>query len=309
MKKQLLTYTLLLLTVTLASCYTATESTPRIKVDQEVYQPTIEELVIDNNFAHKGCHTWVEGKAFYSIEDKLSPMLRPEGNATIADNGLKNKTFIYKGYREENIFGDKAVVYLLFECDNNTYSYYTGKSIEEIENSNYRPLIPSLVDMDDVAMARSLFVGKKLYILTNHWYNMQGEAIQGRHHIAVDITTVEPGSNVLPLAVHFIDDRGIEAMVYITTKSSTHTQMLSFDRLFSYKDPRNEHPEITDEIWSAITESRIVKGMTKNECRLSIGLPAEVNKIATYNGIKEQWLYNSGAYLFFSDGVLEEFRY
>ena len=309
MKQRPLTYAMLLLIATHTSCYTATESTPRIKVDQEAYQPTIEELVIDNNFAHMGCHTWVEGKAFISIEDDLSPMLRPEDNAPMSDNGLKDKTFFYKGYREENIFGDKAVVYLLFECNNYTYSYYTGKSIEEIKDSNYRPLIPSLVDMDDVAMARSLCVGKRLYILTNHWYNKQGEVIQGRHHIAVNITTVEPGSNVLPLAIHFTDDRGVEAKVYITTRSSTHTQMLSFDRLFSYKDPRNEHPEITDEIWCAITESRIIKGMTKNECRLSIGLPAEVNKIATYNGIKEQWLYNNGAYLFFSDGVLEEFRY
>jgi 3',5'-cyclic AMP phosphodiesterase CpdA len=197
---------------------------------------------------------------------------------------------------------------LLFDCDGNIYSYYTGKTIEEIENTNYLPLIPSLVDMDDVAMARSLFVGKQLYILTNHWYNLQGEVIEGRHLVAVSITNVEPGNNVLPLAIHFIDQRGIEAQVYITTKSSANTQMLSFDRLFAYKNPRDEHSDIGDEVWLAITESRLLKGMTKNECRLSIGLPAEVNKIPTYNGLKEQWLYNSGAYLFFSDGILEEFR-
>ena len=306
---RLLSYFLLALSTTLISCYTATESIPRIKVDQEVYQPTIEELVIDNNFVHKGCHTWLEGKAFVSIEDELSPMLRPEGNAPATNTGFKDKTFFYKGYREENIYGNKAVVYLLFTCDNYTYSYYTGKSINEIKDSNYRPLIPSLIDMDDVAMARSLFVGKKLYILTNHWYNKQGEVIQGRHLVAVDITAVEPGNSVLPLAIHFTDDRGTEALVYITTKSSTHTQMLSFDRLFAYKNPRNSHSEISDEVWEAITESRLLKGMNKIECRLSIGLPAEVSKIPTYNGLKEQWLYNNGAYLFFSDGVLEEFRY
>jgi hypothetical protein len=95
MKQRLLTYAILLLVATHTSCYTATESTPRIKVDQEAYQPTIEELVIDNNFAHMGCHTWVEGKAFFSIEDNLSPMLRPEGDAPISDNGLKDKTFFY----------------------------------------------------------------------------------------------------------------------------------------------------------------------------------------------------------------------
>ena len=303
------TLLLFILATMFASCYTGTESTPRIKVDKEVlYQPTIEELVIDNNFSDKGCHTWSEGKAFTSIEEALSPMLRPEDDATLIDDGLKGEIFTYKGYREENIFGDKAVVYLLFECNGHTYSYYTGKSIEEIKESNYLPLIPSLIDMDAVAMARSLFVGKQLYILTNHWYNLQGNVIEGNHLVAVNVTAVEPGNNVLPLAIHFTDQRGVEAQVYITTKSSAHTQMLSFDRLFSYKNPREEHEEISDEVWQAITESRLLKGMTKNECRLSIGLPSEVNKIPTYNGLKEQWLYNSGAYLFFSDGILEEFR-
>lgn len=306
---QLLTFALLALSTLATSCYTATESTPRIKVDkEEVYMPTIEELVIDNNFSHKGCHTWLVGKAFTSIEDALSPMLRPEGNAPLYNSGLMGKTFFYKGYKEENIFGNKALVYLLYECNGHTYSYYTGKSIKEIEESEYTPLIPSLIDMDDVAMARSLFVGKQLYILTNHWYNLQGEVIQGRHLIAVDIKAVEPGNSVLPLAIHFTDDRGIEAKVFITTKSSTHTQMLTFDRLFTYQNPRDTHSEITDEVWQAITENRLLLGMTKNECRLSIGVPAEVNKIPTYNGVKEQWLYNSGAYLFFNDGVLEEFR-
>lgn len=302
-------YLSIAVTAVFTGCYTATESTPRIKVEkEELYQPTIEELVIDNNFSHKGCHTWLDGKAFTSIEDALSPMLRPEDDAPLAQSGLKGKIFFYKGYREENLYGDKAVVYLLYECNGHLYSYYTGKSIDEIKETNYLPLIPSLIDMDDVAMARSLFVGKQLYIRTNHWYNLQGEVIQGRHLVPITITAVEPGNNVLPLAIRFVDSKGIEAQVYITTKSSSYTQMLTFDRLFSYENPRNAHSEISDEVWTAITESRLLKGMTKSECRLSIGLPSEINKIPTYNGVKEQWLYNSGAYLFFSDGILEDFR-
>lgn len=300
---------LIALLATLTSCYTATESTPRIKVeDKKLLEPTIEQLVIDNNFTHAGCHTWLDGKAFISIEDKLSPMLRPEGHLLSDDKDMKGKTFYYRGYRQENIYGNKAVVYLLYECDGNLYSYYTGKSIEEIEQMDYLPLIPTLIDVDAVAMARSLFVGKQLYILTSHWYNMQGEVIAGRHHIPVVVKAVEPGNNVLPLAIIFSDDRNNEAQVFITTKSSTYTQMLSFDKLFSYENPRNAYPDMTDEVWNAITESQLLKGMTKQECRMSIGIPAEVKKVATYNGLKEQWLYNSGAYLFFSDGILEEFR-
>lgn len=302
-------YILLIVVAVLSSCYTATESTPRIQVDDMTARaPKAEELVIDTNFVDRGCHTWQVGKVFISIEESLSPMLRPEGSVSIIDEGLMNKQFVYKGFREDNIYGDKPVVYLLFDCEGTTYSYYTGKSIEEIEAMNYLPLIPSLVDLDAVNLAHRLFVGKELYILTNQWYNLDGELINGRHLVPVTITDVRAGNSVLPLSMVFADERGIEAQVYISTKSSMSTQMLSFDRLFAYHNPRNDYPEITDEVWRAITEGRLLKGMTKQECRLSIGLPAEVKKVGTYNGMKEQWLFNTGAYLFFSDGLLEEFR-
>ena len=291
------------------SCYTATESTPRIKVDKEIlHNPTAEELVMDNNFVEQGCHKWLVGKTFVSVDSKLSPVLRPDTANTLDYADMYGKTFVYKGYREENIYGNKAIVYLLFDCDGAIYSYYTGKSMQEIEDGNFRPLIPSLVDMDEVALARSLFVGKQLYIKSNRWYNVDGELLQGRQFVPVVVSAVEPGNNVLPLAIRFVDERGVLAQVFITTRSSTQTQMLSFDRLFTYENPRLQYDDIKDEVWLAITEARLMQGMTKTECRLSIGIPAEIKKIPTYSGLKEQWLYNSGAYLFFSDGLLEEFR-
>ena len=48
--------------------------------------------------------------------------------------------------------------------------------------------------------------------------------------------------------------------------------------------------------------------MTKAECKLSLGNPNEVKKIPTYSGLREQWIYNSGAYLYFVDGLLSEYR-
>lgn len=294
----------------LVSCYTATESTPRIKVDKEVamHVPTAEELVMDSNFVDYGCHKWIEGKVFASIDDRLSPMLRPEGGVARVDSGFMGKDFVYRGFREENTYGNKAVVYLLFECEGSIYSYFTGKSLLEIEQSAYMPLIPSLVDMDDVEMARRLFVGKCLYILSNQWYDANGELMGGRQLVPVTIIDVCPGNRALPLAVVFTDERGVTAHVYMSDESSLHTQMLSFDRLFTYSNPRDAYPTIEDNVWCAITEGRLVRGMTQMECRLSIGFPTEVKKAGTYSGVKEQWLYHTGAYLFFSDGLLEEYR-
>lgn len=302
----ILSYMLLLL---LYSCYTATESTPRIgEAEVGKIEKTEEEQVMEKHFAQQGCHTWLPGKRFAYVDDALSPVLRPEKGALLVDAGLRGKTFTYEGYREENLYGDKALVTLVFRCDSLLYDYATGKTMAEITASGYVPLIPSFVDMDYVGTAGSLFVGKKLYILTNLWYDANGELFAGRKFVPVTVTSVDPGNNVLPLALAFTDERGVTGRVFMSVKSSAHTQMLTFDRLFSYGNPRDAHKEITDDVWTAITHARLLKGMTKEECKLAIGLPAEVRKIPTYSGLKEQWIYNTGAYLLFSDGVLDSFR-
>ena len=301
-----LLYMLLLMSY---SCYTATESTPRIgEVEVAKIVKTEEERVMEMYFVQHGCQTWRQGKAFAYVDDALSPVLRPEKSGAVFEKGLRGKVFTYEGYREENLYGDKALVTLIFSCDSLSYTYSTGKTMTEIAEANYVPLIPSFVDMDDVAMARSLFLGKQLYILTNHWYDETGELFAGRKLVPVTVVSIEPGNNVLPLAISFIDDRGVTGTVFMSVKSSAYTQILTFDRLFSYTDPRTKYKEITDEVWAAVTEARLLKGMTKEECKLAIGLPSEVRKIPTYSGLKEQWIYNTGAYLLFSDGILDSFR-
>ena len=119
--------------IMLASCYTATESTP--KIDDTVLkniEKSEEELIMENNFVKRGCQTWLPGKAFAYVDDGLSPVLRPEENASLSAKGLKGKTFLYEGYREENLYGNKSLVTLVFRCDSSIYTYSTGKSMDEI---------------------------------------------------------------------------------------------------------------------------------------------------------------------------------
>lgn len=65
-----------------------------------------------------------------------------------------------------------------------------------------------------------------------------------------------------------------------------------------------QYKEIQDDAWEQITLGKVKTGMTKAECKLSLGNPNEVKKIPTYSGLREQWIYNSGAYLFFVDDLL-----
>ena len=295
--------------VMLSSCYTATESTP--KIDDAVVEKIEkgeEELIMENNFVKHGCQSWLPGKSFAYVDESLSPVLRPEENASLSTTGLKGKTFVYEGYREENLYGNKKLVTLVFRCDSAIYTYATGKSIDEIAAMEYTPLIPSFVDWDDVATARDLFLGKRLYILTNQWYDEDNQLFTSRKLIPVTVTAVSPGNSVLPLALSFVDEQGNKGKVFMSVKSSSYTQILTFDRLFSFTDPRAKYESISDEVWDAITRGKVITGMTKEECRLALGLPSEVVKIPTYSGLKEQWIYNTGTYLLFSDGLLSAFR-
>lgn len=45
-------------------------------------------------------------------------------------------------------------------------------------------------------------------------------------------------------------------------------------------------------------------GMTAEQCRLSWGPPDKVNKTTTSAVIHEQWVYDSGSYLYFDNGIL-----
>jgi hypothetical protein len=46
-------------------------------------------------------------------------------------------------------------------------------------------------------------------------------------------------------------------------------------------------------------------GMTQDQVRASSwGRPREVNRTTTSNGVREQWVYSPGNYLYFTDGIL-----
>ncbi|HIX44925.1 MAG TPA: hypothetical protein H9982_01755, partial [Candidatus Barnesiella excrementipullorum] len=64
MRKILIQLLLYVSMIMLASCYTATESTP--KIDDTVLkniEKSEEELIMENNFVKRGCQTWLPGKA------------------------------------------------------------------------------------------------------------------------------------------------------------------------------------------------------------------------------------------------------
>ena len=233
------------LCIFVTSCFTGVESTKKITMPDtgEIAAQSPEDRFIESYFVQQGCDTWRIGKPFYYTDEKLSFVFRPE-KPTFPDSiSLKGKIFTYAGSIEESPFGGDDKVVLLFDCEGHKFRYETGKTREEIGRLKYTPLIPPFIDIDDLNMARSLLKDRVLYIKTPMWYNEKSEAIEGRKLIPVRVVDIRPGNNVLPVEVWFEDDKGNQAGVFMSLLSSSRSQYITFDRLFSFENPRLQYKE------------------------------------------------------------------
>lgn len=267
-----------------------------------------ELVFIEKNFSEKSVAEWESGREFICVTEELPVFLAINENNQSEQKSFKDKIFVYKILEEESGWQGKES-YLVFICDGKTYRYKVKKSAAEILNGDFKPLLPELVPLDYIAHADSLLKGQKLYIKTPRWFDTLGVEINGRKFVPVTISSVEAGDKILPLRVVFEDEAGMTASVLTTMyKSSLSAQYTSFDRLFTFTDPKLRYPNIKSDVWQQITACKVAPGMTKDECRLSVGNPDNVKQMPGYSGLREQWLYNTGAYLVFQDGLLVDYR-
>ncbi len=82
----------------------------------------------------------------------------------------------------------------------------------------------------------------------------------------------------------------------------------NFASIFYFSDPKAKYPNITDENWTLIQHGKVGIGMTKEECKLSIGNPDELQSGHSRSQTMDIWQYNDGTFLMFEDGLLTRFR-
>jgi hypothetical protein len=58
-------------------------------------------------------------------------------------------------------------------------------------------------------------------------------------------------------------------------------------------------------VWDAIRDGETFIGMTEQQVLRSRGKPSDINQTIIPTGSREQWVYGSGSYLYFRNGVLE----
>ena len=149
--------------------------------------------------------------------------------------------------------------------------------------------------------------GKTYYILQQRRLNDAGRDTVGLRYSPVTVTDVRRGDAYYPLRVTFTAEDGSTGSLMMTIGSGA-TSTRNFDTLFAFDNPRLRYPQISDENWQIIKESKVALGMTPLECRLALGSPNDWTQRPSTAGIVERWTYEDGVYLVFLDGVLTQFR-
>lgn len=291
------------------SCSTGIEGTKTIKMsraEKRDAMPSPEELLIAEVNAPR-LASWNPGKTFTILDEKARLIFSPEMPLPDSICGLKIR---FAGVESRPTPGGREEAVILFFDVRNAIRYSTGRTPEAAESMASTD-IPMLVDDDMVKAISDLLVDKKLWTRTSLWYDKDGNSLEGRKFVPVTVKAVRAGNAFFPFIIDFIDESGNPASLFMNIRTDTGigAESRTFPALFSLSDPKDSYPAIAPEIWKLITAGQLQNGMTKEECKLSLGNPAEVDSGHNWNNLVDIWKYKDGTFLYFEDGRLVNFRH
>ena len=285
------------------SCmFTGIEHTGHIKLSKEdemALKTVSSEDRLMEQLQDSSIEYWRVGKSFLGASERVGLIF-----VSAPDNPY-GKTIFYKGYEHVTTPLGKDAINVLFEDSlGRTYIYQK----EKLQDTPFFTSdLPMLIDMDLVEKAGKILNGKTLWPRTRFWdsptdYN---SAITATQLLPVEIISILPGTADFPLRAVFKDNEGRRgSLVFNPSPKSSR----SFSSQFYIADPRESYKNITDEVWKEICNGRLSLGMTKQEARLSMGSPDEVESGHDYSKLIEIWRYSNGTFMRFEDGLLVYFR-
>lgn len=292
------------------SCFTGIESTKKISLsrdDRKSLAPSPEEEFF-RPVAGEPLSSWKKGRQFIAADNKSLLIFDQEGLPLNPDEAaLKGKSLIFEETGRRIMPDGTYNTTIIFSCSGNRYTYDTGKSTDEAPSMVTSDKIPMLIDLKMVESARDLLMGKELWTKSPLWYDDNGNRISGLKFVPVRINDVQPGTIAFPITVGFTDETGRHARAMMNFGNSGK-ESRSFSNLFYLSDLREKYPQIEDDVWQLICRGKVKVGMTKEECKLSLGNPSEVDSGHDYTQTLDLWHYPDGAVLWFEDGLLTRFR-
>ncbi len=293
----------------LTSCFTGIENTKKIELsrkDRKQLEQTREEAFL-SDLDGRPLAQWKAGDRFLVSDSKIALLFDNAPGLSPDDPSLTGRHLSFDG-KSVKLRPDRTEEQvILFRDSVVTYRLPSGTEVQKADSSLLSTRLPMLIDLETVDEIAKRMEGKELWTRTQLWYDVNGEKVTGRKYVPVKVTKVLPGSQLFPIKVVFTDDRGEERMLWMSY-GLTVADSRKFPVLFSFTDPRQEYPSVSDENWVLIQNGEIANGMTKLECRLALGNPADVMSGHSHSETLDLWQYPDGSYLRFADGVLVEFR-
>lgn len=272
--------------ILLPGCFTGIESTARIKDTSGSSKTTAiapEQAILACALPQKP-RLWQAGKPFLVAKGRYDLAYTP---ASLAQKLTPGDTLrLISMLAVPRLSGD-TVTDICLSSAYGTLTHRIDVCPSQLLSSDVLPL-PFAIEADAVTQARAALTGLEVW-------NLKADA-KGRKFSHTTITEVLPGSAEYPFTVvTYAGD---------TVLMSPRT----FANHFSFSDPRSRYPQISDDNWQKIINRQVAIGMTRDECRLALGAPANIEREAAYNALIERWTYENGIYLLFSDGILTSFR-
>lgn len=300
----------------LTGCYTATHTAPigQDEVRKEgAYAPSAEKLLMASVTPQQPS-AWKPGKQWIITDERIKVLLNVVNGHMPADI-TGNRLYFDSMTTGRNIVGNEYtdIIFTLSpdrQPSEAKVSYRIDMPLDSVMHRQSLS-IPFTIESSLVTDTDSLLRGKELYVMTATWLDDNGNYIKRRRFLPVIVTSVTPGTPQAPLKVsfHLKDDPATDGNLMLTMPARDDADgPRDFASMFSLKNPRDTYKSIYPDIWELITRGQVTEGMTREECRLSLGNPVEIKRREMYGYTRETWLYEAGSYLVFEDGILKTSR-
>ena len=293
------------LTIGLEGCFTGVEGTKTItlsKKDISMVAPTEEELYL-SEITGSPLSDWKKGKKFVVADNKVNYLLEQRLNIPV-ENG---DTLIYSHTDVKVTPDGKNKYVIVFNRGEQQIRYPVDKKSDITENSIFSNDLPMLIDLDLVEDIGKKLLHKRFWTRNSFRYGPDSKYIKGKKFVPVEIVGVEAGDAFFPIKIELKESDGSNTFLMMNS-GSTENETRSFAKLFMLHDPRKDYKGIQEEIWLAIQDSDVRIGMTKEECRLSLGNPSDTKVGRDYSRQYEIWSYPDGSTVRFVDDIVIDFR-
>lgn len=289
-----------------SACFTGVESTPKITENDLKKQVPVnsEETDYLAGIKHQPLNDWTSGKQFLVTDNKISLLLGPEMNHT---ENLHGKIIRFQQAEDVTSVTGTPIAQLSFMTpDSSIIKMNMDKSVADLSKRDMVE-IPFTIELSIVEDVKDKLQGQKYFIVTREWCDTANIPKSGHRFVPVEVNDVRPGNSFYPILLVMKDENGQPFHLFMSVGKDPKAPR-SFASLFSLTNPRLRYPAITDKTWQNIINGTVAQEMTREECRLAIGAPANIDRRPGYSILTEIWSYENGRYLIFEDGLLRSFR-